>query len=139
MQPGPRNYDRSFIRDGSATAAVLLRMGLASIAREYLRWYADHAVHENGLVSPILNDDGTINRGFGSDLEYDSQGELVALVAEVARLDGGGANAGGQFAEGAAGACGSAAAAGTHARAGLHGCERSAGTISRHHRPLDQP
>ncbi|HEY4870234.1 MAG TPA: discoidin domain-containing protein, partial [Candidatus Dormibacteraeota bacterium] len=91
MQPGPRNYDRSFIRDGSATAAVLLRMGLASTAREYLRWYADHAVHENGLVSPILNDDGTVNRGFGSDLEYDSQGEFVALVAEVARLDGGAA------------------------------------------------
>ncbi len=91
MQPGPRNYDRSFIRDGSATAAVLLRMGLASTAREYLRWYADHAVHENGLVSPILNDDGIVNRGFGSDLEYDSQGEFVALVADVARLDRGAA------------------------------------------------
>jgi F5/8 type C domain len=91
MQPGPRNYARSFIRDGSATAAILLRMGLASTAREYLRWYADHAVHENGLVSPILNDDGTVNRGFGSDLEYDSQGEFVALVADVARLDGGAA------------------------------------------------
>src|SRR5207237_14469 len=72
LQAGPRNYDRSFIRDGSATAAVLLRMGLASTAREYLRWYADHAVHENGLVSPILNDNGTVSRGFGSDLEYDS-------------------------------------------------------------------
>ena len=91
MQAGPRNYDRSFIRDGSATAAILLRVGLASTAREYLRWYADHAVHENGLVSPILNDDGTVNRGFGSDLEYDSQGEFVALVAEVARLDRGAA------------------------------------------------
>jgi hypothetical protein len=91
MQPGPRNYARSFIRDGSATAAVLLRLGLASTAREYLRWYADHAIHENGLVSPILNDDGSVNRGFGSDLEYDSQGEFVALVAEVARLDGGAA------------------------------------------------
>src|SRR5258708_19854662 len=67
-------------------------MGLASIAREYLRWYAAHAVQENGLVSPILNDDGTVNRGFGSDLEYDSQGEFVALVAEVARLDGGAAS-----------------------------------------------
>ncbi|TLY76848.1 MAG: discoidin domain-containing protein [Gammaproteobacteria bacterium] len=92
MQAGPRNYDRSFIRDGSATAAVLLRMGLASTAREYLRWYTDHAVHENGLVSPILNDDGSVNRGFGSDLEYDSQGEFVALVVEVARLDGGAAS-----------------------------------------------
>lgn len=92
MQPGPRNYNRSFIRDGSATAAVLLRMGMAKTSRDYLRWYAEHAVHENGLVSPILNDDGSVNRGFGSDIEYDSQGEFVWLVAEVARLDGGAAS-----------------------------------------------
>jgi hypothetical protein len=89
IQPGPRKYNRSFIRDGSATAAVLLRMGLTDTARDYLRWYTDHAVHDNGLVSPILNDDGSVSRGFGSDLEYDSQGQYVALVADVARLDGG--------------------------------------------------
>jgi hypothetical protein len=89
MQPGPRNYNRSFIRDGSATAIILTRMGLSNIAREYLRWYTDHAVHENGLVSPILNNDGTVNRGFGSDLEHDSQGQYVAFVADMARLDGG--------------------------------------------------
>lgn len=89
MQPGPRNYNRSFIRDGSATAAILLRVGLADSARDYLRWYAEHAVHENGLVSPILNEDGTVNRGFGSDIEYDSQGEFIWLVAQIARLDGG--------------------------------------------------
>ena len=92
MQPGPRNYNRSFIRDGSATAAILLRMGQAKVARDYLRWYADHAVHPNGLVSPILNDDGTVNTGFGSDIEYDSQGEFISLVADVARLDGGAAD-----------------------------------------------
>ena len=28
LEAGPRNYNRSFIRDGSATAAVLLRMGI---------------------------------------------------------------------------------------------------------------
>lgn len=89
IQPGPRNYNRSFIRDGAMTAAVLMRMGLAESAREYLRWFADHAVHDNGLVSPILGEDGSVDRGFGSDLEYDSQGELVSLVADVARLDGG--------------------------------------------------
>jgi hypothetical protein len=89
MQPGPRNYNRSFIRDGSATAAILLRMGQVEIARDYLRWYAEHAVHPNGLVSPILNDDGSVNTGFGSDLEHDSQGQFIALVADVARLDGG--------------------------------------------------
>lgn len=89
MQPGPRNYNRSFIRDGAATAAILLRMGMNQTARDYLRWYADHAVHENGLVSPILNDDGSVNTGFGSDLEHDSQGQFIWLVAEIARLDGG--------------------------------------------------
>lgn len=89
IQPGPRNYNRSFIRDGSATAVILMRMGLPEIARNYLRWYAEHSVHENGLVSPILNDDGSVNKGFGSDLEHDSQGEFVGFVADVARLDGG--------------------------------------------------
>lgn len=89
IQPGPRNYNRSFIRDGSATAAVLMRMGLADSAREFLRWFAEHALHENGLVSPILGEDGSVDRGFGSDLEYDSQGQFVSLVADVARLDGG--------------------------------------------------
>jgi F5/8 type C domain len=89
---GPRNYNRSFIRDGSATAAMLLRMGIPGPAREYLRWYADHGVRANGLISPILNDDGTVNRGVGSELEYDSQGEFVALVADMARLGGGAAS-----------------------------------------------
>ncbi len=92
MQPGPRNYNRSFIRDGAATAATLARMGMSKTARDYLAWYASHAVHENGLVSPILNDDGTVNTGFGSDIEYDSQGEFIWLVAELARLDGGAAS-----------------------------------------------
>lgn len=92
MQPGPRNYNRSFIRDGAATAATLVRMGMPQTARDYLAWYAGHAVHENGLVSPILNDDGSVNTGFGSDIEYDSQGQLIWLVAEIARLDGGAAS-----------------------------------------------
>jgi hypothetical protein len=89
MQPGPRNYNRSFIRDGSATAVALARMGMTQVARDYLKWYSDRAVHPNGLVSPILNEDGSVNRGFGSDLEHDSQGQFVWLVAEIARVDGG--------------------------------------------------
>jgi hypothetical protein len=89
MQAGPRNYNRSFIRDGAATASILLRMGEVKTARDYLDWYASHAVHENGLVSPILNADGTVNKGFGSDIEYDSQGEFINLVADVARFGGG--------------------------------------------------
>lgn len=89
MQPGPRNYNRSFIRDGAATASILVRMGQAGVARDYLRWYTDHALNPNGMISPILNEDGSINRGFGSDIEYDSQGQYIQLVADIARLDGG--------------------------------------------------
>jgi hypothetical protein len=89
IQPGPRNYNRSFIRDGSATAAVLMRLGMPGPAREFLRWFSEHALHENGLVSPILGEDGAVDRGFGSDLEFDSQGQYISLVADVARLDGG--------------------------------------------------
>lgn len=89
MQPGPRNYNRAFIRDGAATAAVLLRMGQREVARDFLRWYTDHAVRESGLVSPILNEDGSNWTGYGSDIEYDSQGQYIGLVADVARLDGG--------------------------------------------------
>src|SRR4029077_1094227 len=48
LEAGPRNYNRSFIRDGSATAAILLRMGIPGPAREYLRWYADHGVRDSG-------------------------------------------------------------------------------------------
>ena len=92
LEAGPRNYNRSFIRDGSATAAILLRMGIPGPAREYLRWYADHGVRNSGMISPILNDDGSVNGGVGSELEYDSQGEFIKLVAEVARLDGGAAS-----------------------------------------------
>ena len=89
MQPGPRNYNRSFIRDGQATASILARMGQAAVARDYLRWYTGHALNPNGMVSPILDEDGSINRGFGSDIEYDSQGQYILLVADVARYDGG--------------------------------------------------
>jgi hypothetical protein len=64
-------------------------MGLAREARDFLKWYSDHAVHDSGLVSPILNDDGSVSQGFGSDLEYDAQGQFIGLVADVARLDGG--------------------------------------------------
>jgi len=62
---------------------------MTQVSRDYLKWYSDRAVHPNGLVSPILDEDGSVNRGFGSDLEHDSQGQLIWLVAEIARVDGG--------------------------------------------------
>ena len=38
------------------------------------------------MVHPILNPDGTINRGYGSDIEFDAQGEFVGVAADVYRI-----------------------------------------------------
>jgi hypothetical protein len=85
FKPGPRNYDRTWIRDGSAQARALLSIGLAEEAKNYVLWYSQH-IYNNGLVPPILNVDGTINHGYGSDIEYDAQGEFVGIAADVYRI-----------------------------------------------------
>ena len=85
FKPGPRNYDRTWIRDGSAQALALLWAGLVEEAKAYVVWYSKR-IYENGMVPPILNVDGTVNRGYGSDIEYDGQGEFVGIAADVYRI-----------------------------------------------------
>ena len=87
IQPGSRNYDRAWMRDGCLTSAAMLRMGIVEPVRNYLDWYAERVLPD-GLVPPILNNDGTINGGFGSNLEYDSQGEFVYAIMEFYRFTG---------------------------------------------------
>ena len=82
FKPGPRNYDRTWIRDGSSQALALLWAGLIDEAKRYVLWYAER-VYESGLVPPILNVDGSVNRGYGGDIEFDAQGEFVGIAAEV--------------------------------------------------------
>jgi hypothetical protein len=38
------------------------------------------------MVPPILNVDGTVNRGYGSDIEFDAQGEFIGIAADVYRI-----------------------------------------------------
>ncbi len=85
FKPGPRNYDRTWIRDGSSQALALLWAGLIDEAKRYVLWYAER-VYKSGLVPPILNVDGTVNRGYGGDIEFDAQGEFVGIAAEVHRI-----------------------------------------------------
>ena len=85
FKPGPRNYDRTWIRDGSSQALALLWAGLADEARAYVLWYAER-IYPNGMVPPILNVDGSVNRGYGSDIEFDAQGEFVGIAADVYRV-----------------------------------------------------
>lgn len=85
FKPGPRNYDRTWIRDGSSQALALLWAGLVDEAQRYVLWYAER-IYPDGMVPPILNPDGTVNRGYGSDIEFDAQGQFVTIAADTYRI-----------------------------------------------------
>jgi hypothetical protein len=85
FKPGPRNYDRTWVRDGSSQALALLWAGLIDDAKDYVLWYAER-VYDSGLVPPILNVDGSVNRGYGSNIEFDAQGEFVGIAADAFRI-----------------------------------------------------
>jgi hypothetical protein len=80
LQPGPRRYTRSWIRDGAMMAAALLRMGHAQEVREFIRWYAPHQ-RADGFVPCCVDSEGT-----DWLVEHDSHGELLALIADYHRF-----------------------------------------------------
>jgi hypothetical protein len=85
LQPGPRRYTRSWIRDGAMMSAALLRMGRAQEVREFIRWYAPHQ-RADGFVPCCVDREGT-----DWLVEHDSHGELLALIADYCRFTADGA------------------------------------------------
>jgi len=82
LQPGPRRYTRSWIRDGAVMAAALLRMGLSAEAGAFIRWYARFQ-REDGNVPCCVD-----RRGPDWLPEHDSHGEFIFAVAEYYRFSG---------------------------------------------------
>jgi F5/8 type C domain len=82
LQPGPRRYTRSWIRDGAMMAAALLRMGHAAEVREYIRWYAPYQ-RIDGFVPCCVD-----REGVDWLVEHDSHGQLIALIADYFRFTG---------------------------------------------------
>ncbi|HXQ21475.1 MAG TPA: discoidin domain-containing protein [Candidatus Acidoferrales bacterium] len=82
IQPGPRCYRRSWIRDGAFTGTALAEMGFAAEARAFLRWYAPHQL-EDGRIPCAVD-----RRGVDLVAEHDSHGEFVWGVVELYRLTG---------------------------------------------------
>jgi hypothetical protein len=80
LQPGPRRYTRSWIRDGAMMGAALLRMGHAQEVREFIRWYAPHQ-RADGFVPCCVD-----REGIDWLVEHDSHGELLALIADYYRF-----------------------------------------------------
>jgi hypothetical protein len=82
LQPGPRRYTRSWIRDGAIMAAALLRMGREREARDFVCWYATYQAADGGVPCCVDAD--------GPDPlpEHDSHGEFIYAIAECFRFTG---------------------------------------------------
>lgn len=83
LQPGPRRYTRSWIRDGAIMAAALLRMGCAEEARAFVEWYAPHQ-KSDGTVPCVVDRNGP-----DWLVEHDSHGQLVFAIADCVRFGAG--------------------------------------------------
>lgn len=74
IQPGSRNYERSWIRDGSLTSTALLQLGIDKEVREYLDWYAGFQ-YPSGKIPCVVD-----RRGADPTPEHDSHGEFLYAI-----------------------------------------------------------
>jgi hypothetical protein len=79
LQPGPRAYARSWIRDGALTSSALLRLGQDDVARDFLLWFAPFQF-ANGKVPCCAT-----ARGADPVPENDSDGEFAFAAADLWR------------------------------------------------------
>ncbi|GJL61561.1 MAG: hypothetical protein NPIRA04_02150 [Nitrospirales bacterium] len=87
IQPGARSYNRTWMRDGAMISSTLMRLGFFEEVKEYLDWYAER-VEPDGLVPPILDNNGQVYDGWGRNIEWDSQGQFIYAIMEYYRFTG---------------------------------------------------
>ncbi|MCK7576309.1 MAG: discoidin domain-containing protein [Chromatiales bacterium] len=80
LQPGPRRYTRSWMRDGATMGAALLRFGLGREAGEFIDWYARFQA-EDGNVPCCVD-----RQGIDWLPEHDSHGQFIFAVADAWRF-----------------------------------------------------
>jgi hypothetical protein len=83
IQPGPRRYTRSWVRDCVIMGAALAKAGLPNALREFITWYAGFQ-REDGFVPCVVDRDG-----IDWLVEHDSHGQFLWGVREVCRHGGG--------------------------------------------------
>jgi hypothetical protein len=82
LQPGPRRYSRSWIRDGALMGAALLRMGCKAEMRDFIRWYAGYQTADGNLPDCVDRE------GCEWLPEYDSWGEFIFAIMDYYRFSG---------------------------------------------------
>ena len=80
LQPGPRAYKRTWIRDGALISAALLRMAHPDEVRDFISWYAPYQFADGAI--PCCVDE----RGADLAVEHDSHGQWIYLLAEYYRF-----------------------------------------------------
>jgi hypothetical protein len=82
IQPGPRRYTRSWVRDCVIMGAALAKAGLPKALREFLTWYAQFQ-REDGFIPCVVDRDGV-----DWLVEHDSHGQFLWGIREVIREGG---------------------------------------------------
>lgn len=82
LQPGPRRYTRSWIRDGAIMGAALMRIGDVKALPEFIRWFASFQ-RRDGFVPCCVD-----RTGPDWLVEHDSHGQLIFGAMESYRFTG---------------------------------------------------
>jgi len=82
LQPGPRRYTRSWVRDSVIMGAALMKVGVPDALKEFLNFYQPFQ-RKDGFVPCVVDRDGV-----DWLVEHDSHGQLIWGVHEVFRHDG---------------------------------------------------
>ena len=81
IQPGPRRYTRSWVRDCVIMGAALTKAGHSQALRDFLLWYAQFQ-RDDGYVPAVVDRDGVDNL-----VEHDSHGQFLWGIREVHRTN----------------------------------------------------
>jgi F5/8 type C domain len=81
IQPGPRRYTRSWVRDCVIMGAALSKVGLPDPLRIFIEWYASFQ-RDDGFVPCVVDRDG-----IDWLVEHDSHGQFVWGIREVYRTE----------------------------------------------------
>lgn len=83
IQPGSRNYQHSWIRDGAMTCSALLKLGYQDVVYQYLNWFSD-LIEDDGFIPFIVNQN-EMPYWCREWKEYDSFGQYIFIMYEYFR------------------------------------------------------